>query len=103
MEYQAKELFARHGAPVTLGQVAEEPGEAADAARALGGCVVVKAQVKTGGRGKAGGVKRAATPDEGAARAREILGMDIKGHTVRRLLLAPAADIAEECCLSFLV
>ncbi|MET9274962.1 ADP-forming succinate--CoA ligase subunit beta [Kribbella sp. NPDC003557] len=103
MEYQAKELFARHGVPVTLGRVIEDPADAADAARELGGRVVVKAQVKTGGRGKAGGVKLAAAPDEATARAGEILGMDIKGHTVRRVLLAPAADIAEEYYLSFLV
>ena len=96
MEYQAKELFARHGVPVTLGRVIEDPADAAAAARELGGRVVVKAQVKTGGRGKAGGVKLAAGPDEATARAAEILGMDIKGHTVRRVLLAPAADIAEE-------
>ena len=103
MEYQAKELFARHGVPVTLGRVIEDPADAAAAARELGGRVVVKAQVKTGGRGKAGGVKLAAGPDEATARAAEILGMDIKGHTVRRVLLAPAADIAEEYYFSFLV
>ncbi|TDO69009.1 succinyl-CoA synthetase beta subunit [Kribbella sp. VKM Ac-2571] len=103
MEYQAKELFARHGVPVTLGRVIEDAADAAEAARELGGRVVVKAQVKTGGRGKAGGVKLAATPDEAQARAAEILGMDIKGHTVQRVLLAPAADIAEEYYFSFLV
>ncbi|GAA1114549.1 ADP-forming succinate--CoA ligase subunit beta [Kribbella jejuensis] len=103
MEYQAKELFARHDVPVTLGRVIEDPADAADAARELGGRVVVKAQVLTGGRGKAGGVKLAATPDEAVARAGEILGMDIKGHTVRRVLIAPAADIAEEYYFSLLV
>ncbi|MFF0270048.1 ADP-forming succinate--CoA ligase subunit beta [Kribbella sp. NPDC004536] len=103
MEYQAKELFARHGVPVTLGRVIEDPADAARAARELGGRVVVKAQVLTGGRGKAGGVKLAATPDDAVARAGEILGMDIKGHTVRRVLIAPAADIAEEYYFSFLV
>ncbi|WUJ68018.1 ADP-forming succinate--CoA ligase subunit beta [Kribbella soli] len=103
MEYQAKELFARHGVPVTLGRVIEDPAEAADAATELGGRVVVKAQVKTGGRGKAGGVKLAATPEEAVAKAGEILGMDIKGHTVHRVLLAPAADIADEYYFSFLV
>jgi succinyl-CoA synthetase beta subunit len=103
MEYQAKELFARHGVPVTLGRVIEDAADAADAARELGGRVVVKAQVKTGGRGKAGGVKLAATPDEAQAKAAEILGMDIKGHTVQRVLLAPAADIAEEYYFSFLI
>ncbi|HWD77540.1 MAG TPA: ADP-forming succinate--CoA ligase subunit beta [Kribbella sp.] len=103
MEYQAKELFARHGVPVTLGRVIEDPADAADAARDLGGRVVVKAQVLTGGRGKAGGVKLASDPAEAVARAGEILGMDIKGHTVRRVLITPAADIAEEYYLSFLV
>jgi succinyl-CoA synthetase beta subunit len=103
MEYQAKELFARHGVPVTLGRVIEDPAEAADAAAELGGRVVVKAQVKTGGRGKAGGVKLAATREEAVTKAGEILGMDIKGHTVHRVLLAPAADIADEYYFSFLV
>ncbi|MDX3004782.1 ADP-forming succinate--CoA ligase subunit beta [Kribbella solani] len=103
MEYQAKELFARHGVPVTLGRVLDDPADAAAAARALGGRVVVKAQVKAGGRGKAGGVQLAGDPDQAEAKAREILGMDIKGHTVRRVLLAPAADIAAEYYLSFLV
>jgi succinyl-CoA synthetase beta subunit len=103
MEYQAKELFARHGVPVTLGQVIEDPADAAAAAEELGGRVVVKAQVKTGGRGKAGGVKLVASPDEAVTRAKNILGMDIKGHTVHRVLLAPAAEIAEEYYLSFLV
>jgi succinyl-CoA synthetase beta subunit len=103
MEYQAKELFARHGVPVTLGRVIEDPADAADAAAELGGRVVVKAQVKTGGRGKAGGVKLAATPEEATAKAGEILGMDIKGHTVHRVLLAPAADIADEYYFSILV
>jgi succinyl-CoA synthetase beta subunit len=103
MEYQAKELFARHGVPVTLGRVIEDPADAAAAAQDLGGRVVVKAQVKTGGRGKAGGVKLAKTPEEATGKAGEILGMDIKGHTVHRVLLAPAADIAEEYYFSFLV
>ncbi|HEY0470522.1 MAG TPA: ATP-grasp domain-containing protein, partial [Kribbella sp.] len=103
MEYQAKELFARHQVPVTLGRVVEDASEAAAAAEALGGRVVVKAQVKAGGRGKAGGVKLAANPAEATDRARDILGMDIKGHTVRRVLLAPAADIAAEYYFSFLV
>jgi succinyl-CoA synthetase beta subunit len=103
MEYQAKELFAKHDVPVTLGTVVEKPEDAADAARALGGRVVVKAQVKIGGRGKAGGVKLAENPDEAVARAGDILGMDIKGHTVHRVLIAPTADIAEEYYFSFLV
>ena len=103
MEYQAKELFAKHDVPVTLGTVVEKPEDAAAAAEQLGGRVVVKAQVKTGGRGKAGGVKLAENPDEAVARARDILGMDIKGHTVHRVLVAPTADIAEEYYFSYLV
>jgi succinyl-CoA synthetase beta subunit len=103
MEYQAKELFAKHDVPVTLGSVVEKAEDAAEAAESLGGRVVVKAQVKVGGRGKAGGVKLAENPDEAVARARDILGMDIKGHTVHRVLIAPTADIAEEYYFSFLV
>jgi len=103
MEYQAKELFAKHGVPVTLGTVVTEPAAAAAAAEANGGRVVVKAQVKIGGRGKAGGVKLANDPQDAVAKAGEILGMDIKGHTVHRVLIAPAADIAEEYYFSFLV
>jgi succinyl-CoA synthetase beta subunit len=103
MEYQAKELFAKHEVPVTLGSVVETPEDARSAAEKLGGRVVVKAQVKAGGRGKAGGVKLAADPDEAAARAGDILGMDIKGHTVQRVLVAPTAEIAEEYYFSFLV
>ncbi|HSE08388.1 MAG TPA: ADP-forming succinate--CoA ligase subunit beta [Nocardioidaceae bacterium] len=103
MEYQAKELFAKHDVPVTLGAVVEKAEDAAAAADQLGGRVVVKAQVKTGGRGKAGGVKLAENADEAVARARDILGMDIKGHTVHRVLIAPTAEIAEEYYFSFLV
>jgi succinyl-CoA synthetase beta subunit len=103
MEFQAKELFARHGVPVTVGTVVTTPEDAEAAAEAEGGRVVVKAQVKTGGRGKAGGVKLAQDPQDAVAKAREILGMDIKGHTVHRVLIAPAADIAEEYYFSFLV
>jgi succinyl-CoA synthetase beta subunit len=103
MEYQAKELFAKHEVPVTLGIVIETAAEAEKAAAQLGGQVVVKAQVKAGGRGKAGGVKLAENPAEAVARAGEILGMDIKGHTVHQVLIAPAADIAEEYYFSFLV
>jgi len=103
MEYQAKELFAKHGVPVTLGTVVTEPAAAAAAAEENGGRVVVKAQVKIGGRGKAGGVKLATDPQDAVAKAEEILGMDIKGHTVHRVLIAPAADIAEEYYFSFLV
>ncbi len=103
MEYQAKELFAKHDVPVTLGVVAETPAEARAGAEQLGGAVVVKAQVKAGGRGKAGGVKLAKTPDEAEARAQDILGMQIKGLTVNRVLIAPAADIEEEYYFSFLL
>ena len=103
MEYQAKVLFAKHDVPVTLGTVIEDPADAEAAAGLLGGRVVVKAQVKVGGRGKAGGVKLAENPTEAVARAGEILGMDIKGHTVHRVLVAPTADIVEEYYFSFLV
>jgi len=103
MEYQAKELFAKHGVPATVGTVVDKAEDAASAAEQNGGRVVVKAQVKVGGRGKAGGVKLAENPDEAVARARDILGMDIKGHTVHRVLIAPTADIAEEYYFSFLV
>ena len=102
MEYQAKELFAKHGAPVTLGIVATTPDEARAAAEKLG-VVVVKAQVKAGGRGKAGGVKLAKTPDEAFEHATAILGMQIKGLTVNRVLVAPAASIEEEYYFSFLL
>ena len=102
MEYQAKELFAKHDVPVTLGIVANTPDEAKAAAEQLG-VVVVKAQVKAGGRGKAGGVKLAKTPDEAKAHAEAILGMEIKGLTVNRVLIAPAADIAEEYYFSYLL
>jgi len=103
MEYQAKELFAKHGVPAVVGTVVEKAEDAAPAAEQNGGRVVVKAQVKVGGRGKAGGVKLAENPDEAVERARDILGMDIKGHTVHRVLIAPTADIAEEYYFSFLV
>ncbi len=103
MEFQAKELFAKHDVPVTLGIVVETPEEAGPAAERLGGRVVVKAQVKAGGRGKAGGVKLAEGPEEAVAHAGAILGMEIKGLTVRQVLVAPAADIAQEYYFSFLV
>ena len=103
MEYQAKELFAKHDVPVTLGAVVEKAEDAADAAEQQGGRVVVKAQVKAGGRGKAGGVKLAENPEEAVEKANDILGMDIKGHTVHRVLIAPTADIADEYYFSFLV
>jgi succinyl-CoA synthetase beta subunit len=102
-EYQARELFARHGVPVLDGAVASTPEEARQAAEKLGGRVVVKAQVKTGGRGKAGGVKLADNPEDAQARATDILGMDIKGHTVHKVMLAVTADIAEEYYFSFLL
>lgn len=103
MEYQAKQLFAQHAVPVTLGRVVETSEDAEAAAEKLGGRVVVKAQVLTGGRGKAGGVKLAENPLDAVACANDILGMDIKGHVVRRVLIAPTADIAAEYYFSFLV
>ena len=102
-EYQAKELFAAHGVPVLAGRTVETPEEAAAVAAELGAAVVVKAQVKTGGRGKAGGVKLAQTPEEAQEKASAILGMDIKGHTVHRVLVTEASDIAEEYYFSFLL
>lgn len=103
MEYQAKELFAKHGVAVTQGIVIEDANEAAAVAEKLGGFVVVKAQVKAGGRGKAGGVKLAKTPEEAAEHAKAILGMDIKGHTVNRVLITPATPPVEEYYFSFLL
>ena len=94
-EYQARELFAKHGVPVLKGIVATTPEEAKAAAEEIGGLTVIKAQVKTGGRGKAGGVKLAKSPEEAYEHAKAILGMDIKGHTVHRVLVADGADIAE--------
>jgi succinyl-CoA synthetase beta subunit len=102
-EYQARDLFEKHGVPVLGGLVAETPAEARAAAEKLGGRVVVKAQVKVGGRGKAGGVKLADSPDDAEAKAGAILGMDIKGHTVHRVMLAQTADIATEYYVSFLL
>jgi succinyl-CoA synthetase beta subunit len=102
-EYQARDLFAAHGVPVTSGEVATTPEEARAAAERIGGPVVVKAQVKTGGRGKAGGVKLADDPADAEEKARAILGMDIKGHTVHRVLVAEASDIAEEYYFSYLL
>lgn len=102
-EYQAKHLFDHHGIAVTPGEVCTTPDAAHEAARKIGSAVVVKAQVKTGGRGKAGGVKLAADPQEAQARAQDILGMDIKGHTVHRVLVTQATDIAEEYYVSFLL
>ncbi|EYR63331.1 succinyl-CoA synthetase subunit beta [Actinotalea ferrariae CF5-4] len=103
-EYQARDVFEKHGVPVLGGVVATTPEEARAAAEQLGGgTVVVKAQVKTGGRGKAGGVKLAHSPQEAEDRAREILGMDIKGHTVHRVMIAAGAKIAEEYYFSVLL
>lgn len=103
-EYQARDLFAKHGVPVLAGIVATTPQEAREAAENMGSALfVVKAQVKTGGRGKAGGVKLARTPEEVEQAASQILGMDIKGHTVRRVMIAEGADIAEEYYFSVLL
>ncbi|HXG75691.1 MAG TPA: ADP-forming succinate--CoA ligase subunit beta [Gaiellaceae bacterium] len=99
-EYQGKELFRRFGIPVSDGRLATSPAEAREAAQELGGPVVVKAQVLTGGRGKAGGIKLADTPAEAEARAREILGLDIRGHVVHRLWIERASEIAREYYLS---
>ncbi len=99
-EYQGKQLFARFGIPVSEGRFATTPGEVRAAAEELGGPVVVKAQVLTGGRGKAGGVKLAETPDDAETKARDILGLDIRGHVVSRLWIEQASDIAKEYYLS---
>ncbi len=100
-EYQGKSLFARIGVPVPEGRVALTPAEARTAAEQLGGKVVVKAQVQVGGRGKTGGIKLADGPDEAEAHAEAILGMDIKGHTVHRVWVEKASDIAAEYYASF--
>ncbi len=102
-EYQARDLFAKHGVPVLSAKIADTPEEAEAVAAELGGRVVVKAQVKTGGRGKAGGVKLADDPADARAKAEQILGLDIKGHVVRRLMLAQTADIVSEYYVSFLL
>jgi succinyl-CoA synthetase beta subunit len=106
-EYQAKELFAEYGVPVPRGSLAATPEEAGQVAERFAAAgaprVVVKAQVKTGGRGKAGGVKLAEGPPQARAEAEQILGMDIKGHTVHTVLVEQASDIAEEYYLSFLI
>jgi len=102
-EYQARDIFAKHGVPVLGGVVASTPQEARAGAEQLGGTVVVKAQVKVGGRGKAGGVKLAHSPDEAAEKAGQILGMDIKGHTVHKVMVAAGAQIAEEYYFSVLL
>jgi succinyl-CoA synthetase beta subunit len=102
-EYQGRDLFTRHGLPVLGGGTAQTPDEAYEIARGLGGRVVVKAQVKTGGRGKAGGVKLADTAEEARTHAEAILGLDIKGHIVRKVMLTTTADIAEEYYFSYLL
>ena len=102
-EYRSKEILARHGVPLLAGEIATTSEQARAAAQDLGGPVVVKAQVLVGGRGKAGGVKLAADPDEAAQRAEEILGLDIKGTIVKTVLVAPAADIAHEYYLGLIL
>ncbi|WP_431778258.1 ADP-forming succinate--CoA ligase subunit beta [Microbacterium aurantiacum] len=102
-EYQARDLFEKYGVPVLAGIVADTPEEVKAAAEKLGGVVVVKAQVKTGGRGKAGGVKVAKTPDEAYEAAKAILGLDIKGHVVKRVMVAAGARIEEEYYFSVLL
>ncbi len=102
-EYQGRELFARHGLPVLGGGVAETPEQARAIAEAQGGRVVVKAQVKVGGRGKAGGVRLADSVDEAQTLAGDILGMDIKGHLVHKVMVTQTADIDEEYYFSYLL
>ncbi len=102
-EYQARDLFAKHGVPVLDGEVIDTPEAAREVTERLGGRAVVKAQVKAGGRGKAGGVKLAADPADAVEKAGQILGMDIKGHTVHKVMLAQTADIADEYYVSFLL
>lgn len=102
-EYQAKEMFAQHGVTTQVGAVVTSVPQAREAAEQIGGTVVVKAQVKTGGRGKAGGVKLADDPADAAKKAEAILGLDIKGHVVGKVLIVPASEIAEEYYVSFLV
>ena len=102
-EYQARDLFESYGVPVLAGIIADTPAEARAAAEKLGGVVVVKAQVKIGGRGKAGGVKVAKTPDEAEEAAKAILGLDIKGHVVKRVMVAAGARIAQEYYFSVLL
>jgi succinyl-CoA synthetase beta subunit len=99
-EYQGKELFRRFGIPVSEGRLATTPAEARTAAEEIGGPVVVKAQVLTGGRGKAGGVKLADDPDDAERKAEEILGLDINGHVVRKVWIESASEIAKEYYLS---
>lgn len=102
-EYQARDLFEAHGVPVLAGAVATTPQQAQEAAERIGGKVVVKAQVKIGGRGKAGGVKLAESPTDAFEKAKAILGMDIKGHTVHKVMIAAAAPIENEYYLAILL
>jgi len=102
-EYQARDLSASHSVPVLDGRTAATPGEAAGAASPIGGRVVVKAQVKAGGRSKAGGAKLATDPQDAGDKARDIFGLTIKGHDVRQVLVMEACDIAEEYYVSFLL
>ncbi|MEY4740764.1 MAG: ADP-forming succinate--CoA ligase subunit beta [Actinomycetota bacterium] len=102
-EYQARDLFEKYGVPVLAGRIADTPEEAEAAAQAIGGTVVVKAQVKTGGRGKAGGVKVARSPAEAREKAEAILGLDIKGHVVKRVMIAQGASIDKEFYFSVLL
>jgi succinyl-CoA synthetase beta subunit len=102
-EYQARDLFESHGVPVLAGAVATTPEEAYEAANSMAGKVVVKAQVKVGGRGKAGGVKLAVDAQDAREKAKEILGMDIKGHIVHKVMIAAAAPIASEYYLAILL
>ncbi|MGW7575239.1 ADP-forming succinate--CoA ligase subunit beta [Streptomyces sp. NPDC054765] len=103
-EYQARDLFAKHGVPVLAGEVIDTPEAAREATQRLGGKSVVKAQVKVGGRGKAGGVKLATSEDDAVEKAGQILGMDIKGHTVHKVMIAETApEIVEEYYVSYLL
>src|SRR5438067_12688247 len=99
-EYQGKQVFKQFGIPVSDGRLATTPEEARQAAEEIGGLVVVKAQVLTGGRGKAGGVKLANDPDDAERKAEEILGLDINGHVVRKLWIESASEIAKEYYVS---
>lgn len=102
-EYQAAELFANYGLPVNPGKLARTPDDVVEHARAFGGPVAIKAQVHSGGRGKAGGIKLARTPEEAGQVARRIFGLDIRGHTVRLALVVPAVDIAKEYYLGVIL
>ncbi|WP_433199025.1 ADP-forming succinate--CoA ligase subunit beta [Nocardia sp. CA-107356] len=102
-EYQAKELFVKHGVPSSEGRVTDTAEDARAIAEEIGKPVMIKSQVKAGGRGKAGGVKFAATPDDAFTHAQNIIGLDIKGHITKKILVAEAKDIAEEYYISFLL